>query len=122
MATLHDLKNQSDWDILWTGLKSKNHAFALVLKFSPRCPISLLVERICRKYVQHLPENPRLHIAAADVVNARPLSQQIAADTAVRHESPQAILIAPEQKVLWHASHEAIDEETLEEALKLVVQ
>lgn len=122
MAAIQELKDPADWFVLWNGLKSKDHPYLLILKFSPRCPTSLFVERICRKYVQNLPETPELHIAAVDVVNARPVSQQIASDTAVRHESPEAILIAPERKVLWHASHEGIDEETLEEVLKLVVQ
>lgn len=119
MATIQELKDTADWSNLWNGLKSKDHPYLMIYKFSPRCPTSHFVERVSRKFTQALPENAKVHFAAVDVVNARPVSQQIAADTAVRHESPEAIFIGPEQKVLWHASHEGIDEETLEGALKL---
>jgi bacillithiol system protein YtxJ len=119
MAAIQDLKDASDWSALWNGLKSKDHPHLMIYKFSPRCSVSHFVERATRKFTQALPENAKLQFVAVDVVNARPISQQIAADTAVRHESPEAILIGPEQKVLWHASHEDINEESLEGALKL---
>jgi len=90
----------------------------MVFKFSPRCPTSHFVERVSRKYVQARADAPSIKFIAVDVVNARPTSQQIAADTGVRHESPQALFLAPGQKVLWNASHEAIDDDSLEGALK----
>jgi bacillithiol system protein YtxJ len=39
-----------------------------------------------------------------DVLSQRPLSQRLAADLGIRHESPQAIVLQ-DGKPVWHASH-----------------
>lgn len=121
MASIQEITQPSDWASVWSGLKEANAAHVMVFKFSPRCPTSHFVERVSRKYVQARADAPSIKFVAVDVVNARPTSLQIAADTGVRHESPQALFLAPGQKVLWNASHEAIDDDSLEGALKQAV-
>ena len=120
MASIQEITQTSDWASVWSGLKEANAAHVMVFKFSPRCPTSHFVERVSRKYVQARADAPSIKFVAVDVVNARPTSLQIADDTGVRHESPQALFLAPGQKVLWNASHEAIDDDSLEGALKQV--
>ena len=48
-----------------------------------------------------------------DVLGQRPLSQRIAADLSIRHESPQVIVLQA-GKPMWHASHYDVTADTLE--------
>jgi thioredoxin 1 len=52
------------------------------------------------------------------VPQERPLSTAIETVTAVRHESPQA-LVVQEGQVLWHASHHRITAERLAQAVRV---
>jgi bacillithiol system protein YtxJ len=51
------------------------------------------------------------------VQEARPLSDLVARETGIRHESPQVILFR-NGKAVWNASHHGITAENLREALK----
>lgn len=117
MATIENLGSLEEWQKLWDAQKSAGAGALLIFKRSPVCPTSHFVEGIFTRYVEKLPEATALRIVSVDVIGARPVSQKIAADTGVRHESPQALLIRAGQKVVWHASHGAVDEEALEEQI-----
>jgi len=117
MADIEVLKGLEDWQKLWEAEKSPDAGAMLVFKRSPICPTSHFVEGIFNRYISKLPANKSLRIASVDVIGARPVSQRIAADTGVRHESPQALLIGSGPKVLWHASHGDVNDESLDEAL-----
>ena len=54
-----------------------------------------------------LAAHPDVHAYLVDVRAERPLSQDIAARTGVRHESPQVIILR-RGAVVWSASHEDI--------------
>ncbi len=41
------------------------------------------------------------------------ISQHVAKELNVRHESPQAIWVTPEQKVYWQASHYSVTKQAL---------
>lgn len=71
----------------------------LLFKHDPYCSISFVAYR----------ELDRLggEIATIDVANARALSLAIAAQTGVRHESPQVIVLR-HGEAAWSASHFAI--------------
>jgi bacillithiol system protein YtxJ len=116
MATIQEITAIDTWNALWSELEKPESAPCLVLKHSPRCPTSHFVERVFRKWAKDL-DAGTLRIVAVDVVNARPISQKIAADTNVRHESPQALLIGGGQRILWNDSHEALTSENLEASL-----
>src|SRR5438067_10338752 len=105
MATITPLMSIPEWQALWDAQKSESAGGLLVFKRSPICPTSHFVEGIFNRYVKDLPESKDLRIVSVDVIGARPVSQQIAKDTGVWHESPQAILIRAGQKVAWDASH-----------------
>jgi bacillithiol system protein YtxJ len=53
-----------------------------------------------------------------DVVNSRALSQQLAREFGIQHESPQALWIRGNNQVDWHASHYSITPETLDAQLQ----
>lgn len=90
----------------------------LIFKFSPNCPISRSVERDVDAWYAALPEDVALTCVKVDVINARPLSQQLAQELHVPHESPQAIWLAPDQHIHWHASHWAITSAALNSQLQ----
>ena len=117
MADILPLHDVNAWSALWDTEKSETAGALLVFKRSPICPTSHFVEGIFNRYIAELPAAKDLKIVSVDVIAARAVSQRIAADTLVRHESPQAILIGRGQKVLWNASHGAIDDEALTTAL-----
>jgi bacillithiol system protein YtxJ len=117
MADIQPITDINEWITLWEAEKAEDAGALLVFKRSPICPTSHFVEGIFNRYVKNLPESKDLKIISVDVVGARPLSQRIAADTKIKHESPQALLISRGQNVLWNASHGAIDDESLTKAL-----
>ena len=85
----------------------------LLFKHSPICPISA---RALTELHAFLAAHPDTASAWIDVVEQRPLSQRVVAETGLKHESPQAIALAGGQ-VVWHASHGAITREALAHAL-----
>lgn len=86
----------------------------LIFKHSQICPVSL---RAFGEYRALLETDPGIPTAWLDVIAGRTLSQHIAAHTGIRHESPQAILIA-DGAAVWDASHDAITRESLAQALR----
>jgi bacillithiol system protein YtxJ len=121
MAEIETLNNIQDWTTLWDAQKTEHAGALLVFKRSPVCPTSHFVESQFTRFVAQLPQSKDLKIVSVDVIAARPVSQRIAADTGIRHESPQALLIGPGQHVIWHASHGEVDEQSLSKALQLGV-
>ena len=88
----------------------------LLFKHSFRCPIS---SRAFDEYQAFVDAHPRAAHGWIDVIAQRPLSLQVAKDSGVDHESPQALLYDG-GRVIWHASHGQITRDTLAEALQAV--
>ncbi len=112
MAKIETLADIDEWQKLWSGPGP-----LLIFKRSPICPTSFMVENIFKRFVVGLPGDPGVRICSVDVIADRLVSQRIAADTGIQHESPQALLLSG-KKVLWHDSHGGVDEESLSQALK----
>jgi len=95
-------------------LDSSEDGAKLILKTSPICSISSFVEMNLKSGLDpaHLP----LDIFQVDVVNNRPLSQEIEQTLNLVHASPQIILVY-KSKVLWHTSHGGITAEAILEAI-----
>ncbi|QOY33858.1 bacillithiol system redox-active protein YtxJ [Anaerobacillus isosaccharinicus] len=72
----------------------------LFLKNSTTCPVSHEAFRQYEELANELEET----IYYLNVQEARPFSNQIAEQFAVKHESPQALLFK-NGKVTWHDSH-----------------
>ena len=87
--------------------KSRQRPVAL-FKHSTTCPISASV--------YHEVQNVDGEVNVVIVQSARNLSNEIAARTGVRHESPQAIVLQ-DGKAIYHASHYDITAEDVSSKL-----
>jgi bacillithiol system protein YtxJ len=85
----------------------------LVFKHSTRCPISAAAFAEYRAFTA---AHPEVASGWIDVVEDRALARDVAERTGIRHESPQAILLA-RGSPRWNASHGAIRVESLESAV-----
>lgn len=85
-----------------------------LLKHSTRCPVSAGAHDRYQHFADELPEVECWEVL---VVENRPLSLRIAADSGVTHQSPQAILFRNGQAV-WHTSHHSIAVSGLLDALE----
>ena len=85
----------------------------VLFKHSTACPIS------ARAYQQMSRLNAAVapDVALVVVQTARAVSQEIAARTGLRHESPQTIILR-NGKAVWDASHFDITAEAVEGAVK----
>ena len=96
-------------------LASSSHKPVLVFKHSFRCPISAGAYDELAAWLEDAKGGaPACRLV--DVVAHRPVSEAIAQALDVRHESPQAILVAG-GKAVWHASHWDITYSSLDEHL-----
>ncbi len=87
---------------------------AIIYKHSTQCPISAAAWGEIQRFDG---DNPEVPIYMVDVIKSRPLAGEISDRTAVRHHSPQVILLrdgVPE----WDASHSEITAAALEKQWK----
>ena len=84
----------------------------LLFKHSTRCPISAAA---FEEYARWSAAHPDAATGWIDVVQDRALASSVVERTGIRHESPQAILLA-RGKPRWNASHGAITEASLSAA------
>ena len=100
-------------DVALTASKS---APLLVFKHSTACPISAGAAQRLNRYVEASGEEaPR--IVYVKVIESSPISRAFEKRLAVKHESPQIILVR-DGKAVWSTSHEAITGEAIAKALK----
>jgi bacillithiol system protein YtxJ len=85
----------------------------VLFKHDTTCPISAAAYR----ELSALPSD----VALVDVDKAADLSEEIAARTGIKHESPQVIVMAGGRPV-WSASHYDITEDAVEAALQQAPQ
>ena len=117
MADIQMLTEMKDWELLWDEEGSEDAGAVLLFKRSPSCPTSFAAEDIFRDFVKKLPASKDLRVMMVDVINSRPISQRIARDTGITHESPQAMLLSRGHNIVWHASHMNITSDALADAL-----
>lgn len=82
--------------------RSKEHPI-VVFKHSTTCPVSANAYQEFSNYLSDKPRSDAEYLLVK-VIESRPISLQIAEDTAIKHESPQIMLLENKQKV-WSASH-----------------
>ncbi|MNH72473.1 hypothetical protein D3C87_708370 [compost metagenome] len=75
----------------------------LVLKHSTTCPVSANALKEFNEFVDTNP-NADVDYYLVKVIESRPVSNQIAEDLGVKHESPQVIFVKDKAKY-WTASH-----------------
>jgi bacillithiol system protein YtxJ len=106
----------------WTMLESadqinaikQQHGYSVIFKHSTRCSISMMVKKRFELDWSQLPENLPLYFL--DLIRYRDLSNQIAKDFQIYHESPQLLLIKNGECIL-DLSH---GEVSVEEALSVL--
>ena len=119
MTSAHDTR-------AFTALETTAHLDALVaesnvrpvviFKHSPTCGTSAQAFDELETYLQAA---GAVDVHMVDVLRSRPLSQAIAARFAVRHESPQLLLLVDGQ-MRWNGSHWRVTGDQLREALAVV--
>jgi len=108
----HQILDENDWKTI------KENSFVMpqiIFKHSERCSISRWVLKHFES-AYHL-EETQVSWHLIDVVSKREISQKIANDLNVIHESPQLLIIKQGQCV-YHASHESINYEKVEEIVQ----
>lgn len=84
----------------------------LLFKHSTACPVSAEAYGEFRAFLRESDTSA----AEVLVIEDRPVSNKIAEQFGVKHESPQIFLLE-DGKVLWHASHWRITQQSITEAL-----
>ena len=108
--------------LYWTSLESADQieaikqqpTYSVIFKHSTRCSISMMVKKRFELDWDKLPGNLPLYFL--DLIRYRDLSNQVASDFQVYHESPQLLLIKDGECIL-DLSHGQI---SVEEALSVI--
>jgi len=90
-------------------LARSNDAPVILFKHSTTCPISSAAYQQMSRV--------KADVSLVVVQRAREVSNEIAARTGIRHESPQAIILRNGQAV-WNASHFEITASAVEQAVR----
>ncbi|MDG0811306.1 bacillithiol system redox-active protein YtxJ [Cohnella rhizosphaerae] len=91
----------------WNALLAKSaERGQVILKHSTTCPVSANALSEYEAYLKAAP-NPDVDYTLVKVIESRPVSNQIAEDLNVKHESPQIIYVKDKAKY-WSATHWAV--------------
>ncbi|MFA9455697.1 bacillithiol system redox-active protein YtxJ [Halalkalibacter sp. AB-rgal2] len=107
---VRDIQSMDEWKELLAS-----HTPTLVLKHSTTCPISAEAYNQFTAYVNDQ-KNDEIKYALVKVIEQRPISNQIAEDLNLKHESPQCIFVK-DQQVIWSATHWAVTKEAITEQI-----
>ena len=113
MPQVKQIESFEDWHEMLEASESKP---VLLMKHSTRCPVSANAWNEFHKFLK-TPEHEKVHAAFVKVIESRPASMQIAEDTGVPHESPQAILLI-NRKAVWSATHYDITANALQQSIQ----
>lgn len=111
MSTLLELTSLEAWR---ECVASSHEAPVLILKHSTRCPISTGAHRA---YSDYCTQATGVTCYLVKVIENRPVSNAIAEETGIRHESPQLHLLLGGES-LWQASHRDITVENIRKAVE----
>ena len=87
----------------------------IIFKHSTTCPTSARAWREVQNFIRE--STGEVLVSMVKVIESRPVSNQLTADLGVKHQSPQALLVS-DKKVLWHASHQNVTQESIKKALE----
>ncbi|MEK0315627.1 bacillithiol system redox-active protein YtxJ [Cohnella sp. 56] len=91
----------------WHSLVAKSaERGQVILKHSTTCPVSANALHEYEQYLNGTP-NPDVDYTLVKVIESRAVSNQIAEDLNVKHESPQIIYMKDKAKY-WSATHWAV--------------
>lgn len=87
----------------------------IIFKHSTTCPISERAYQEVKAFIQNSKDD--VLVVMIKVIESRPVSNQVANDLEVKHQSPQVLLLS-NRKVLWHTSHQSVTKDNIIKALK----
>ena len=91
----------------------QHQGYSIIYKHSSRCSVSFMAKRRIEMDADELPDNLPVYIL--DLIKYRDISNQIAHEFHVHHESPQLLLIKNGECILDQSHHEISIEEALGE-------
>ena len=91
-------------------IKAQNRT-SIIFKHSTRCSVSRMVLRNFEEDANLLKD---FNVYYLDLLNFRDLSNQLATDFNIQHQSPQILVVKGEQ-CIYNASHEMIDAAVISE-------
>jgi bacillithiol system protein YtxJ len=112
MSEIQEVINTEQLESLW---QASHGTPVLFFKHSTTCPISTRAFAELQKYLESEASQQAQH-ALIIVQTARPVSNQLAERTGIKHESPQAILVRNGQAV-WNESHFELKSHILADAV-----
>lgn len=113
MAKVKEIESLADWHEMLESSESKP---LLLVKHSTTCPISANAWNEFHQFMK-TPDHDKVHSSFVNVIESRPVSLQIAEDSGIPHESPQAILFK-NRKAVWSTSHYDITAKTLQHSIQ----
>lgn len=111
LQELQELHTNEDLEKVWD--KSTQEP-VFIFKQSTTCPISA---EAFDEYQTFLGSQDDVETYFVKVRETRDVSNQIAEETGVQHQSPQALLIK-DREAIWHTSHSKITNDSLTAALE----
>ena len=103
-------------DELDQAFNAPNSRTVVIFKHSLTCPVSTAALREYERFLESAAER-EFDATLIEIQRHRPLSNRVAAQTGVRHESPQALILRGGE-VAWHASHWSITADSLRGAIE----
>jgi bacillithiol system protein YtxJ len=103
MIQWKEITTNGEWEQLLEGSSEKPF---VILKHSTACPVSFNALEEYESYLGKSP-NESVDYFLVKVIESRPVSNQIAEDTGVKHASPQ-ILYIKNKETVWNTSHWSI--------------
>ena len=112
MAEFKEIKNLQELEEI---LDESSRRKIILFKHSTTCPISTCAWREVQDFI--LESQDEVLVVMIKVIESRSVSNQVAEELGVLHQSPQALLLSKRQ-VLWHASHQSVNREKIKKALE----
>ncbi|HZK83295.1 MAG TPA: bacillithiol system redox-active protein YtxJ [Desulfosporosinus sp.] len=95
-------------------LDESNQHQVILFKHSTTCPTSSYAWQEVQNFITESPDE--VLVGMIKVIESRPVSNQVAEELGIKHQSPQVLLVE-ERQVLWHASHQDVTKTRLMKAL-----
>lgn len=115
MAPFKELTTVAEWE---QALDDSESRPLFVFKHSTACPISARAYEAYQDHLEHEARHDVVYVLVK-VIESRDVSNRIAEDLEIKHESPQAIVVR-NKRGSWSESHLAITRESIREALNEV--
>ncbi len=109
---IQELASEKEWGEL---LEKSTEKLVLLFKHSTSCPVSAEAYQEFRSFVEKHTSDP-YEYGLVKVIESRPVSNKIAEELDVKHQSPQLIVIK-DNAVRWHDSHWRITEAKIAEVV-----